>query len=584
MAGAANGDAARGKLAPAAAGPELDLCKGHLSMLRLTCAYFFILGAWVWSSLCWLRSAELMVPLKSLERHMIEPKERQFALELHPWLTAEPPCFLAFVACIVGFITSLVWAATFRATPGAPDVRLGARQSLTLLACLYVALTNYVVTAEDLPDFFNNNLFDTTKELLELGQIVFMGNVLMLMDMNIMPVVHVLRLSTALNFTTYGMMHHVYNQKCMHWREMLLTHFSPTPLAATFYHIPEPLVRYFNFFVVSTTMFPGSFVYVLPDTAARTVFVYLGVLAQVFFMLTRNGPVPALVKICMLLGCQIRDRPASGVGRYGIVTNLFRLFTISYFLKGVWTICGNRVSSNFGVLLRQLLFDPASLVLKYYNGGLRTHWNKLDVALEMRGYDIPPVLYYLVPGICAATLAGILLRGAHQLLFTRREHRTKTWIGALAKAVTFVLAVGMAAEKFFKAVEGLNPADENSFIRMMPVDPYGVVLGAKFAHDVFSIAIFNTVHSYNVKPDYVGYIGRGNIQKTSTVEREAHFDYLRHSRDDLWFVIESKYSPPYDINTPMRCAPARGPTPTPRPGSAGRIAARFSALTAFLPA
>lgn len=90
------------------------------------------------------------------------------------------------------------------------------------------------------------------------------------------------------------------------------------------------------------------------------------------------------------------------------------------------------------------------------------------------------------------------------------------------------------------------------------------------------------MHSYNVKPDYVGYIGRGNIQKTSTVEREAHFDYLRHSRDDLWFVIESKYSPPYDINTPMRCAPARGPTP--RPGSAGRIAARFSALTAFLPA
>ena len=246
-------------------------------MLRLTCGFFFVFGLWVWSSLCWVRTAELLSPVAGIERHEIDPQSYKFSIHLNLWMTPEPPCLVAFVACIVGFITSLVWVLTFRSTEAKPDLRLRTSQSVTLMACLWIGLTHYAITADDLPESFNNNLFSTTKELLELGYLVFFGNFMMAMDMNIMPVVHIIRMVTALRFTQYGCTHHLSNQNSMHWREMLLTHFSPTPLAAYFYLIPEPLMRYFNMVVVTTTMFPGAIIYVLPDTMVRTLFVYLQV-------------------------------------------------------------------------------------------------------------------------------------------------------------------------------------------------------------------------------------------------------------------------------------------------------------------
>jgi len=274
------------------------------------------------------------------------------------------------------------------------------------------------------------------------------------------------------------------------------------------------------------------------------------VLTQVFFMLTRNGPVPALVKILMLLGCQIRDRPSSGMGRYGIVNNVFRLVTINFYLRALWRVCGQRVKSNFGSVVGNLLRDPTTIMLKYHNGDLVAELNKIDVKMEMRNYDIPEVLMYLVPVICWATLGGMLLRAAHQVVFTKSENRTKTWIGMLGKMFTFFLAVGLFTNKMGIAFSFITK--EADFRRYLPIDQYNIIAVSDVLAEDFASWTIGNMHSYYVKPDFSDYIGNGNSRQTSTVEREVHFDYLRHTSEDLWYVIEAKYAPSYDINTPMR--------------------------------
>ena len=514
---------------------SIYLYKGHLSAMRLICLYFFTFGTWVYSSLSWVRVGELLTPDPAWPRDMFEQARMSIILDAKTFSTPEPNLFIALVATVLGFLVSLFSLATFRRTKRMPDLRVRKSHCVLLIACAVVAARCYNQAQKALPFYFAGA---TTGTLLEASTFVALLNLFMFFDMNIMPVVYAMRMYTAHSFLEMGIRFHVSGKDLNFFRELLVVHPSPTPLAYHMYQLHGAWLRMWSFVLVLTTMCPGFVVYMLPDCVVRTVFVYMQVLTHIMFILMQNGPVPSLIQLFFLFACLVRDTPMTPL-RITFMTLVYRTTILLGWLSAAIIACGQGAEENLSAML--LRFLP----WEYYTSG--KFLNDVHVRINLRSYDFPLMLLIGVTVVSVLTWLPLAIRLLHGIFMTPRARRSKTYLGAFGKFFAWWTLLGFVSLRQMRS-ESMAMDKDIDFTQFFFREPI-VEAGTYFVD-----ALFGDTLMYYPRSDLLVLMTGVNYADTSTIENAVHFDYLRAHRDDLWCTFEMKYAPPYNVDEPMKAS------------------------------